>query len=120
MSLQNERKFEGPPAEAYGRVTNPERFLPLHSTMLEMLRALERQFDVERVEGYGLDEKLEHRGLLRPSIALRPTKPEAAPIAVAFTDFPGLHIRLGKWYTEPFPGCGCDACAEDERVRRNG
>ena len=113
MPSQNVWGHEGPPPEAYERVTNPERFLPLHGAVLEMLTALEKRFDVERVEGYGLDEELEHRGLLRPSIALRPTDQEAASITVAFTDFPGLSVRFGRWSTEPFPVCGCDACAED-------
>ena len=104
---------DGPPEETYSRVTDPERFLPLHNDALEMLTALEQRFDVERVEGYKLDEELAFRELRRPSIALRPRDPEAASFTVAFTDFPGLSVRFGKWYTEPFPSCGCDACAED-------
>ena len=104
---------DGPPEEACSRVTNPERFMPLHDTALEILAALEQRFDVERVEGYGLDEELAIRALVRPTIALRPIDPEAAPITVAFTDFPGLSVRFGKWSTEWFPVCGCDACAED-------
>ena len=102
----------GPPEEAYGRITNPERFRPLHDAMLDMLDALEARFDVEREEGYGLDEHLESRGLTRASVSLRPRDPEAAPVSVAFTDFPGLRIRFGRWYTDSFPGCGCDACDE--------
>lgn len=113
MPSKNTWGPDGPPEEAYSRVTNPERFLPLHDTALEMLAALERQFDVERVEGYSLDEELAFRGLVRPTIILRPIDTEAAPITVAFTDFPGLHVRFGRWSTEPFPICGCDACAED-------
>ena len=104
---------EGPPEEAYSRVTNPERFMPLHDAALEMLTTLEQRFDVERIEGYGVDEELEFRGVRGPTIVLRPNDPEAAPIAVAFTDFPGLNVRFGRWSTEPFPSCGCDACAED-------
>ncbi|MCY4582425.1 MAG: DUF6226 family protein [Chloroflexi bacterium] len=104
---------EGPPEEAYSRVTDPERFLPLHDAALKMLAALEQRFDVERVEGYGLDDELATQGLIRPTVVLRPTDPGAAPITVAFTDFPGLNVRFGRWSTEPFPSCGCDACAED-------
>ena len=104
---------DGPPKEAYSRVTNLERFLPLHDAVLEMLAALEQRFDVERVEGYDLDEELQFRELVRPTVTLRPTDPEAAPMTVAFTDFPGLSVRFGRWYIEPFPSCGCDACAED-------
>ena len=104
---------EGPPDEAYGRVTDPGRFGPLHDAVLEILGRLEAEFDVERVEGYGLDEDLESkRGLVRPSVKLSPADPEAAPITVAFTDFPGLFVRFGRWTEEPFPNCGCDACDE--------
>lgn len=113
MSRRDAWGPDGPPDEAYSRVTNPERFLPLHDTALEMLAALEQRFDVERAEGYGFDEELAVRELLRPSVALMPTDPEAAPLTVAFTDFPGLSVRFGRWSIELFPVCGCDACAED-------
>ena len=108
---------------AYSRVTNPERFLPLHTAMLETVGRLERDFEVERTEGYGLDEELA-RGvdLVRPDVKLVPADPDAAPITVVFTAFPGLYIRFGRWYTEPFPSCGCDACdesAEGEIERLN-
>lgn len=98
---------------AYSRVTNPERFIPLHAAVLEIVGQLENDYEVERTEGYGLDEELE-RGmdLARPGVKLIPTDPESAPIAIVFTQFPGLRIRLGRWYREPFPVCGCDACDE--------
>ena len=78
-----------------------------------MIGRLEAEFEVERVEGYGLDEELEgERGLARPSVRLSPADPEAAPITVVFTDFPGLFVRYGRWEEESFPVCGCDACDE--------
>lgn len=112
-----------PPDPAYSRVTNPERFRPLHAAMLEIVDRLEIDFDVERTEGYGLDAELE-RGLeaARPHVRLNPRDSEAAPIAVVFSTFPGLNVRFGRWFTEPFPSCGCDACdesAEDEIERLN-
>ena len=104
---------EGPPEEAYGRVTNPERFAPLHDAALESIDRLETDFDVDRVEGYGLDEELEGtRGLARPSVKLRPTDRDAAPITMVFSDFPGLFVRIGRWTNELLPVCGCDACDE--------
>ena len=108
-------KFKGnvePPDEAYSRVTNPERFRPLHQAVLEMLDALETRFDVERVEGHGLDEEMERfsrQPSARPTITLKPIYPESASITIVFTDFPGLHIRFGRWFTDSFPSCGCDA-----------
>ena len=121
MSSGNRWGGEEPPEEAYGRVTDAERFRTLHSATLQMIDRLEADFDVERVEGHGLDEELESRvGLARASVRLSPVDSEAAPITVAFSDFPGLHVRFGRWHIEPFPGCGCDACdesAEDEIER---
>ena len=104
---------ETPSDPAYSRVTNPERFGPLHPAMLAIIDRLESDFDVEREEKFGLDEELE-RGLdlARGDVRLTPRDPDAAPIAVAFTAFPGLRLRFGRWYIEPFPDCGCDACDE--------
>ena len=101
--------IEGPPEEAYSRVTNPERFQPLHAAATELLDRLEREFAVERLEGPDADDELGRKSLARPAIRLTP---HAAPIVVAFSEFPGLHVRFGSWRTEPFPVCGCDACDE--------
>ena len=104
--------IEGPPDEAYSRVTNPERFLALHDFAVRLLRRLEATFDVERLEGYGLDHELEESDLVRPGVKLLPGSPDAAPIVLVFTAFPGLRARLGRWRTDVFPTCGCDACDE--------
>jgi hypothetical protein len=111
---------EGPPAEAYSRVTNPERFLPLHNVALMLLEQLQASFKVERFEGYGLDSELEVGDLALPSVRLVPRDQKAAPLAIAFTTFPGLRVRLGRWLTDGFPACGCDACDEtaDEEATR--
>ena len=113
----------GPPLEAYSRVTNPERFASLHDSAAALLHCLEREFDTERREAYALDPELEHDcDLSRPSVALLPCDVGAAPLIVAFSDFPGLRVRFGRWYVVAFPTCGCDACdetaeSETERLR---
>jgi hypothetical protein len=104
---------EGPPPEAYSRVTDPERFLPLHAFAEELAAHLEAEFDVERTEGDHLDPELERPGSARPTIRLTPGNPRAAPIVLAFTSFPGVTARFGRWKVEAFPNCGCDACDED-------
>jgi hypothetical protein len=109
----------GPPPEAYSRVTNPERFRGLHSLMMELIGRLEAAFDIERLEGYGLDDELESN-VVRSSIKLLPRDSTAAPIVVSFTAFPGLRVRVGRWCIAGFPSCGCDACdetAEGEAAR---
>ncbi len=109
-------KNESPSEDAYGRVTNPERFFPLHPAMLEILERLGEEFDVRREEGYALDKELERDiPLARSSVRLTPSDPDAAPVAVSFTDLPhpGLRLRFGLWWTEPYPDCMCDACDPD-------
>lgn len=111
---------DGPPPEAYSRVTDPERFRPLHAVIETLLAELDSSFDVERTDGYGLDEELEASALARPTVRLIPRDARAAPLVVAFTTFPGIRLRAGHWCTEVFPPCGCDACSEtadDEALR---
>jgi hypothetical protein len=114
---------EGPPLEAYSRVTDAERFGSLHRVAAELLDRLELEFEAERAEGYGLDPELEQGfKLARPSVSLVPRDAGAAPIVVAFSTFPGIVARFGRWCTAAFPTCGCDACdetAEGEIERLN-
>lgn len=112
---------DGPPPEAYSRLTDPERFRPLHAATEALISELEASFDLERTDG-GTDEELERAKLARPLVRLRPRDPNAAPLTVAFTAFPGIGLRAGLWFMESFPSCGCDACdetadIEGERMR---
>ena len=102
----------GPPDEAYSRVTQPERFAPLHALALKRVGELAAGFEVTVREGFGIDPELESVDVARPTISLTPTHPAEAPLTIAFTSFPGLRVRFGRWLTEAFPACGCDACAE--------
>ena len=103
---------EGPPDDAYERVTEPERFTPLHEWTLEAVERLQAEYDVTLEEGKGMDAELERSSLARPTLKLTPRQESCAPITIAFTDFPGIAVRVGRWVTEPFPSCGCDACDE--------
>ena len=72
---------EGPPDEAYSRVTNPERFLPLHAAMLGIIDRLENDFEVERRRVMVWMRKLERGAmdLARPSVRLSPWTPMPRP-----------------------------------------
>ncbi|MDQ1506921.1 MAG: hypothetical protein QOD57_4648 [Actinomycetota bacterium] len=49
---QYERVKDGPPDDgAYERVTNPERFAPLHEAADALIARLESQYQVERTDG---------------------------------------------------------------------
>ena len=104
---------EGPSEEAYSSVTNTERFRPLHQMALELFIRLEAEFDVDRIEGYGLDSEIENRfELARPPVRLTPRGGSRGPITIVFTAFPGIVVRVGRWHTDWFPNCGCNACDE--------
>ena len=111
---------EGPPEEAYSRVTNRERYRPLHTAATELLNRLEREFAVDRLEGHEADSDWSGVTLARSPIRLVPHDPQCAPIIVAFTDFPGIFLKVGSRPKELFPNCGCDACDEmpDELIEK--
>ena len=104
----------GLPDDAYGKFTQTERFGVLHQRADALVADLEVRYHVERTDG--LDVDLDLATLSRSCarlVRLTPTTPDAAPLTVAWTTFPGLLVRLGRWHVEAYPHCGCDACAED-------
>ena len=104
--------WEGPPDDAYSRVTEPERFTPLHGWALEAVARLQTEYEVTLKEGGLTDADLERSPLSRPLMKLTPIQDSSAPITIAFTNFPDLGVRAGRWLTDWFPSCGCDACDE--------
>ena len=95
--------IEGPPPEAYSRVTNPERFQPLHSFAEGLVARLEARFDVERTEGYGLDAE-EGLGVVVPHRAQRAALREAFPQLCVFDQTSGLPVRSAIGTVERFQG----------------
>lgn len=45
-------------------------------------------------------------------VRFTPNHPDAAPLTVAFTSFPGVAVHAGEWRIGAYPHCGCDACDE--------
>ena len=56
---------EGPRDDAYGRVTEPERFRPLHDWALETVARLQTHYAVTRDEGYGMDTEYDPSSIRR-------------------------------------------------------
>ena len=82
----------------------------LHDAADARLDELAERYTVERRETkelLGPDEALVRM------VRLIPRTPAAAPLAIAFTGLPGLRVRLGRWWTQTLPECGCADCAED-------
>jgi hypothetical protein len=69
---------------------------------------------IERTPGVVIDDV----------VRLVPRSHGAAPLTVAFTNFPAVLVRAGQWGVGAYPRCGCDACDEDpawviEELRRD-
>jgi hypothetical protein len=67
---------------------------------------------VARTEAFALLPGMQPFEHARAPVTLTPLAPESAPIAIAFTTFPSLLVRCGRWLADSFPSCGCDACGE--------
>ena len=106
--------------EEYTRVTNPERLLPLHDFAIDLFGRLANQYDVTESDEFELIGRMRSFAYARPPITLTPNSHNQAPISVGFTTFPSLVLRCGKFFNEPLPVCGCDACAPsvDEEADR--
>ncbi len=110
MHLKRTR-VEVPLPVEYTRVTNPERLRPLHDLAVEMMNRLRDEYEVIETPTFELIGTMRSFDYARPPITLVPVFPNEAPISVAFTTFPGLIVRCGKFFNGSFPVCGCDGCA---------
>jgi hypothetical protein len=105
---------DGPPEDAYSRVTGPERFAVVVEAADALVADLLAAYDVvaEPVPA-GADGVVAipfgNEGVVR---AVRLTPREGAPLTIAVTDFPGVRLRRGHWDGDALPRCGCDACDE--------
>ena len=103
--------FEPPDEEAYGRVTNPERFQPVVTAARSLIKHLVDNYEVGRSAGTAAED---FPGTAVPAIeTIRLTPKVGVPLVFMITDFPGVVVRFGEWGNFPgFPSCGCDACDE--------
>jgi hypothetical protein len=97
-----------PDDDAYERVTNPQRFLPLHEAADALVARLESRYEVERRDG----GPPAYEGVIR-QVELVPAI--GAPILIGWDDFPAVSVRYGSRHDEGYPQCGCDACEEHEQ-----
>jgi hypothetical protein len=107
------RPDHAPAPEAYSRVTNPERFAGLVAHAARRCDDLRAQFAVVEDSEFPALPWIRTMSFARPPVRLVPADQSAAMLAVAFTSFPGVYVRVGYWYFEAFPACGCDACGGD-------
>jgi hypothetical protein len=86
------------------------RFAVLQDAAEALLDELAERYMVDRRES---KESLGAADALVRLERLMPRTPAAAPLAIAFTETPGIALRLGRWWVETLPGCSCAVCDED-------
>ena len=94
-----------PSPEAYGRVSNPERYRILHRWGRELLDRLSAEFDVNRADVTGQEPSPLRSDVAAPAVRLTPRAAGAGLLAVVFTGFPGLVVRCGRWHKVALPAC---------------
>ena len=104
-------KIEPPDDEAYGRVTNPERFLVVVDAARRLIAELARDYEVVVTHGTAAEDFPTREDGTAVTTRIKPTV--GAPLRILITDFPGVDMRFGRWGHDWFPSCGCDACDED-------
>ncbi len=103
---------DGPPEEAYNRVTDPERFRPLHAAADRLVADLVARYEVEVVPVDVAPEVARWAGGTERAVELRPPSGTGATVLLAWTGFPGVVVHAGHSYELVLPSCGCDACDE--------
>lgn len=106
-------RTDPPDEDAYGRVSNPERFQEVADAAAVLISELVDTFDVETTAGSSAVDFPNWPDGSVETIRLLPAV--GTPLAILVTDFPGVLVRFGAWGREAFPGCGCDACDEQPR-----
>lgn len=107
----NQPSYTGPPPDAYGRVTNPERYIVVHSAADALVKRLSQTYQV-RLSEPNPDPDLVARARASRAVRLDPDNSHAGPLVCTFTSFPGVILSLGGGYECAYPSCGCDACDE--------
>ena len=104
--------FDTPDDDAYGRVTNPERFGAVVDAARALIEHLASTYEVEvtRARGGFRVGFTQWGDPESETIHLIPAM--GAPLSFVVTAFPGVYIRFGEWEAQGFPACGCDACGE--------
>ncbi len=110
----NRWNAEPQPEDAYSRVSNLQRFAPLHAVAGALIDWLTNTFDVvvERdlraaTDLLHMPEDVVH------AVRVVPYDSTAAPLTFVLTNFPGVYLHAGSLHDFHFPVCGCDACDGD-------
>lgn len=109
------RGAAGPPEDSYSVDEHTDRFAALHviaealiSHLIEMYDVIvEDTIDVVADLPYGprADETVR-------AVRLTPRDQTCAPLTLALTTYPSVHLHAGVLFSTSYPSCDCNACDE--------
>jgi Family of unknown function (DUF6226) len=107
---------EGPPDEAYSRVTRDLQtlFAPVVEVARRTVDELAAHYNVDRRPASPAD-LARVDGCVSDALdatVLEPRSGDRSLLIVGVCDLPGVHLAFGRWASEHLPVCGCDACDE--------
>ncbi len=114
LDYGNRWNEESPPDDAYSRVSNLQRFKPLHAVADALIEWLHSNFEVSVEQDFVVADDLLHvpNDVVR-AVRVVPRNPAAAMLTFVLTKFPGVYLHAGSLHDFHFPACGCDACDDD-------
>ncbi|MDI6023171.1 DUF6226 family protein [Leucobacter sp. UT-8R-CII-1-4] len=105
----------GPPEDSYSTLENLERFRPLHRVAEALIEHLLANYEVTVESGSQLTEGLEHApaaNKITRAVRLTPHRNGSSPLLFVFTNYPGVWLYAGTFFSGAYPVCGCNACDE--------
>jgi hypothetical protein len=103
---------QGPPQDTYSVTRHPQRFRPLHAVADALVAWLIATYQVTAEDDLSVTSDLARpRTDVERAVRLTPTG-GGATVAIVFTSFPGVVVRVADGPDLPYPACGCDACDE--------
>jgi len=103
-----------PPADAYSRVGNLQRFAPLLAVASALIEWLQDTYDVTIDQSpSAATDLLRMPDDVVSATRVVPRDPSAATLTFVLTRFPEVVIHAGTLHDFRFPGCACDACDDN-------
>jgi hypothetical protein len=99
-----------PDDDAYGLVTNPDRYQVVVDATRSIIDELVATYEVVSTAGNSAVDIPNFQGPASDVVRLHPR--EGASLTFMFTGFPGVVVHEGELCVQAFPACGCDACNE--------
>lgn len=103
-----------PPEDTYSVTSDLERFAPLHDIAEAILAWLVATYRVSVADDPSIAaDHARPMQDVRRAVRVTPDDPDAAPLTIVWTGFPGIRVHAGILFDAVFPSCGCDACDEE-------